>query len=63
MTLYIVPVIYDILYRREPLNVQIDDDIDRVPDDAAAYLEEQKEQPDGLEFLSGFSAGKRKRKK
>ena len=40
MTLYIVPVMYDILFRRQPLLVDVGEDIDDVPDDAAVFLAE-----------------------
>ncbi|MBQ4417737.1 MAG: efflux RND transporter permease subunit, partial [Butyrivibrio sp.] len=40
MTLYIIPVMYDILYKRQPLNVLVDGNLDDVPDDAAEYLAE-----------------------
>ena len=42
MTLYIVPVMYDILFRRKPLTVDVGDDIDDAPDDAAEFLEEMR---------------------
>ena len=54
MTLYIVPVMYDILFRRQPLAVSVDESLDGVPDDAAAYLAEQKTQGNDLEFIDGF---------
>jgi HAE1 family hydrophobic/amphiphilic exporter-1 len=39
MTLFIVPVIYDILFKREPRNVDIGgDNLDDVPDDAAEFI-------------------------
>ncbi len=38
MTLYVIPIMYDILFKRQPLNVEIGDDIDDVPDDAAEFL-------------------------
>ncbi|MBO4636433.1 MAG: efflux RND transporter permease subunit, partial [Clostridiales bacterium] len=38
MTLYIVPVMYDILFKRKPLNIDVGSDIDEVQDDAADYL-------------------------
>ncbi|MBR2778998.1 MAG: efflux RND transporter permease subunit [Firmicutes bacterium] len=38
MTLYIVPVMYDILFRRPPLNIDVGDDIDDIPDDADDFL-------------------------
>ena len=41
MTLIIVPVIYDILFKRNPKNVDIgSDDMDDVPDDAAEFIAE-----------------------
>ncbi|MBR3532417.1 MAG: efflux RND transporter permease subunit [Clostridiales bacterium] len=39
MTLYIVPVMYDILFKRPPVNVDVGSDTDEVIDDAAEYLE------------------------
>ncbi|MGN0338925.1 MAG: efflux RND transporter permease subunit [Lachnospira sp.] len=39
MTLFIIPVMYDILFKRKPLNVDIgSENLDDVPDDAAEYL-------------------------
>jgi HAE1 family hydrophobic/amphiphilic exporter-1 len=39
MTLIIVPVIYDILFKHEPRNVDIGgDNLDDVPDDAAEFI-------------------------
>ncbi len=38
MTLYIVPVMYDIFFKKKPLHVEIGSEIDEVPDDAAEYL-------------------------
>ena len=44
MTLFIIPVMYDILFKRKPLQVDIgSENLDDVPDDAADYLK-QKEQ-------------------
>lgn len=41
MTLIVVPVIYDILFKRNPRNVDIgSDDMDDVPDDAAEFIAE-----------------------
>jgi len=41
MTLIIVPVIYDILFKRQPKVVDVgSDNLDDVPDDAAEYLEQ-----------------------
>ena len=44
MTLYVVPVMYDVMYRRKPSVVDVGDDLDDAPDDAAEYLEQLKEQ-------------------
>ncbi len=38
MTLYVVPVMYDIFFKKQPLLVEVGDNIDDVPDDAAQYL-------------------------
>ena len=40
MTLYIVPLMYDILFKKPPLNVDIgsEKDLDDIPDDAAEFL-------------------------
>ena len=44
MTLYIVPIMYDILYRKVPKEVDLgDENIDDDPGDAAAYLQERAE--------------------
>lgn len=44
MTLFIVPVMYDILYRGQPKVVDVgDDSIDDVPDDAAEFIAELEE--------------------
>lgn len=42
MTLFIVPVMYDIFYKRQPLAVEIPDDVDEMPDDAAEFIEEMR---------------------
>ncbi len=39
MTLFIVPVIYDILFKKQPLNIDTgSESLDDIPDDAAEYL-------------------------
>lgn len=38
MTLFIVPIIYDILFKKQPLNVDVGSDMDEAIDDAADYL-------------------------
>lgn len=40
MTLYIIPVMYDILFKKAPLQVDVgSDNLDDMPDDAAEYME------------------------
>ena len=49
MTLYIVPILYDMLFKKPPLNVDVgsDDDLDDIPDDAAEFIAAQgKVQPE-----------------
>ena len=43
MTLYIVPLLYDILFKKPPLSVDVgsDDDLDDIPDDAAEFIAAQ----------------------
>lgn len=42
MTLFIIPVMYDILFKKQPLAVDIgNEDLDDVPDDAADFIAEQ----------------------
>ena len=47
MTLYIVPIMYDILFKKPPLNVDIGDEahFDDIPDDAAEFLAASNAQP------------------
>ena len=42
MTLYIVPVMYDILFKKKPVNVDVGSDMDEAIDDAAEFLEKMK---------------------
>ena len=42
LTLIIVPVMYDIFYRKPPLLVEIGEDIDDAPDDAAEFMAEMR---------------------
>ena len=45
MTLFIIPVMYDILFKRKPLQVDIgSENLDDVPDDAADYLKRKEQQ-------------------
>lgn len=48
MTLYIIPVMYDILFKKPPLLVDVgSDNLDDMPDDAADFMEQmQKEEQD-----------------
>lgn len=42
MTLFIIPVMYDILFKRKPIEVDLgSENLDDVPDDAAEYLQQQ----------------------
>ena len=43
MTLYIIPVLYDLFFRRQPLQIDTGDDLDEVPDDAAHFLSQMHE--------------------
>lgn len=50
MTLYIVPVMYDILFKRKPLEIDVgSDDLDDVPDDAAEFLAESRKRAEEQE--------------
>lgn len=43
MTLFIIPIMYDILYKKQPLDVDLgSENLDDVPDDAADYIQSQK---------------------
>lgn len=44
MTLYIVPILYELMFKKPPLSVDIGDEkaLDDVPDDAAEFIEAQK---------------------
>ena len=43
MTLFIIPVMYDILFKRQPLDVNTgSESLDDIPDDAAEYLRSQE---------------------
>ena len=49
MTLFIIPILYDIFYRRKPLTVDVGDDINDAPDDAAEFLEKLKREREAKE--------------
>ncbi|MDO4975841.1 MAG: efflux RND transporter permease subunit [Eubacteriales bacterium] len=40
MTLFIVPVLYDIFYRRKPMVIDVDDEVENIPDETEDLLEE-----------------------
>ena len=40
MTLYVVPVLYDILYRKKPKVIDVGDDLEDEPDEVADFVEE-----------------------
>ena len=68
MTLFIVPLMYDIFFKRQPLNVDTGDDLDEVPDDAAEFIEEmnrrrvmEEETDNGEPLLSKKEKPRRKR--
>ena len=43
MTLFIVPVMYDILYRRQPHDIDVGDgDMDEIPDDASELIDKMR---------------------
>lgn len=47
MTLYIVPILYELMFKKPPLSVDVgsDEDLDDIPDDAAEFLAAQKSAP------------------
>lgn len=50
MTLFIIPVVYDILFKKKPINIDIgSENLDDVPDDAADFLRKKRE-----EMLAAF---------
>ena len=62
MTLFIIPVMYDILFKKNPVNVDIGrEDLDDVPDDAAEYLRMKAESAERAESRQKEKAVKRKR--
>ncbi len=47
MTLYVVPLLYDLLFKKPPLNIDVgSDDLDDIPDDAAEYIAQSHTQPE-----------------
>ncbi len=57
MTLIVVPVMYDILFKRQPKNIDLgSDNLDDVPDDAAEYMAQLTQEAEAKE--STEAAGK-----
>ena len=47
MPLYVVPLLYDLLFKKPPLNIDVgSDDLDDIPDDAAEYIAQSHAQPE-----------------
>ena len=44
MTLFIIPTLYDLFYRKQPQLIDTGDDLDELPDDAAEFLESLKKE-------------------
>ena len=45
MTLFIIPIMYDILFKRKPLEIDLgSENLDDVPDDAAEFIQQAKEE-------------------
>ena len=43
MTLFIIPIMYDILYKKPPLSVEVGDDLDETPDDAQELISQMQD--------------------
>ncbi len=64
MTLFIIPVMYDILFKKKPVNVDIGrEDLDDVPDDASDYLRLKAERGDWSGRPEETKRGIRRRKR
>ncbi|MCM1058456.1 MAG: efflux RND transporter permease subunit [Firmicutes bacterium] len=64
MTLFIIPVMYDILFKKNPVNVDIGrENLDDVPDDAADYLRQKAESAEKDGNPERVGKVRRKRKK
>ncbi|MBQ0058743.1 MAG: efflux RND transporter permease subunit [Lachnospiraceae bacterium] len=42
MTLFVIPMLYDILFKKQPLNIDVGDDLDDEMDDAAEFIASQE---------------------
>lgn len=64
MTLFIIPVMYDILFKKNPVNVDIGrEDLDDVPDDAADYLRKKAQSAERPERTLSMKALLQKHKR
>ena len=43
MTLFIVPVLYDLFYRKQPRVIDVGDDLDEIPDETSELIGRLKE--------------------
>ncbi|MBQ7144105.1 MAG: efflux RND transporter permease subunit [Oscillospiraceae bacterium] len=51
MTLFIIPTLYDLFYRKQPQLIDTGDDLDELPDDAAEFLESLRRERENSEEL------------
>ena len=58
MTLFIIPIMYDILCKKPPLHIEVDADMEEAANDAAAFLASQKaaESPSPASSAEEFSS-------
>lgn len=64
MTLFIIPVMYDILFKRKPIQVDIgSENLDDVPDDAVEYLHKKQETEKANRKNKEIEAEKEKKEK
>ena len=59
MTLFIIPVMYDILFKRKPLQVDVgSENLDDLPDDAAEFIQQEQQRQAQLTDQSAAAAPK-----
>ena len=59
MTLFIIPVMYDILFKRKPLQVDVgSENLDDLPDDAAEFIQQEQQRQAQLTAQSAAAAPK-----
>ena len=64
MTLFIIPVMYDILFKKPPLNIDVGgDNIDDIPDDAAEFMLQMKKEKEEKEQPQKEEAGEKENQK